>query len=62
MRRFFFVLFALILHLFLCVCKADELMGVQAFDPEVTVEGRRLAGPGEVERDPALVGPKIQLA
>ena len=41
-------------------------MDVQALGPEATVEGLdegivgRLARPGEVERDTALVGPKIQ--
>jgi hypothetical protein len=68
MRTIFVVVSAPILHLFPGVRKGQELVGIEAFGPEATVERLdegvvgRLAGPGEIERNTALVSPKIQLA
>ena len=43
-------------------------MRVQAFRPELAIEGfdegivGRLAGTGEVERDATLIGPEVEIA
>src|ERR1700722_7631089 len=68
MRAFLIVVPTPILQLFPGVCKAQEPMGVQTFRSEAAIEGfnecivGRLSGPGEVERDAALVSPQIQVA
>lgn len=57
-----------ILHFLPCVVKAQEPVRVQAFASELAVEGfdeavvGRLAWPGEVQRDIALVGPQVEIA
>src|SRR5207237_9876338 len=56
------------LYLFLGVGKAKEPVGVETFLPEASVERLDecvvggLAGPGEVQRDAALVGPDVEIA
>src|SRR5215471_19875707 len=67
MRAFFVVVLAPILHLFASVCKAQGPVCVQALGSEQAVERLdegvvgRFAGPREVERDTALIGPQIQI-
>lgn len=65
MGPLFIVVPAPILHFFLGVRKAEEPVRVEAFGPEAAVEGLdegvvgRLAQPGEVQRDAALIGPQV---
>jgi len=62
------VVLAPILQFFPGVCKAQEPVGVQAFNSEAAIEGfdegvvGGLARPREVERYTALIDPKIQVA
>ena len=50
------------------IIKAHEPVGVQAFAAELAVEGLdggvvgRLSGPGEVEDDALVIGPRIEIA
>jgi hypothetical protein len=56
-----------IFHFSAGIFKRHEPVGVQALCPELAVQAldesiiRRLAGPGEVERDPALIGPQVEI-
>ena len=67
-RALFVVVLTPILQFFLGVSKAQEPVSVQTFCPEAAIERfdegvvGRLARPGEVERDAALIGPEIQVA
>src|SRR5579862_2346718 len=68
MRPDFVIVSTPILHFLPGVVKAQEPMRVQAFAPELAVEGfneaivRRLARPREVEHDTLLVSPDIEIA
>ena len=68
MGAFFVIVLAPILYLFLGVGKAKEPVGVETFLTEASVERLDecvvggLAGPGEVQRDAALVGPDVEIA
>ena len=65
---FLVVVSALILNLRSCVVKAHEPVRIQAFAPELAVEGfderivRRLSGSPEVKGDTVRVGPEIEIA
>src|ERR1700722_17902187 len=67
MRAFFVIVPAPILYLFPGVCKAQEPMRIQAFNPKPPVESfdesivGGLARSAEVERDTPLVSPEIQI-
>lgn len=67
MGPFFVVVSAPSLHFLLGVRKGQEPVSVEAFGPEAAVEGLdervvgRFAGPREVQRDTALLGPQIQI-
>ena len=56
------------LHFFLRVCKAHEPVGIEAFLPEASVERFDegivcgFAGPGEVQRDAASIGPEGKIS
>src|SRR6516162_9438252 len=65
---FFVLVSAPILHFFLRVCKAQEPVGIEAFLPEASIERFDegivcgFAGPGEVQRDAALIGPDVKIS
>ena len=56
-----------IFHFSAGIFKQHEPVGVQALRPELAVQAldesviRGLAGPGEVERYPTLVGPQVEI-
>jgi len=67
MGPLFIVVSAPSLHFLLGVRKGQEPVSVEAFGPEAAVEGLdervvgRFAGPREVQRDAALVGPQVKI-